>query len=134
MYLSPTLARNNHLTCDKNEVMPRRSRDVTEFVLWSTSAASVSVPQVKSRLQVRLQELEPIPEMLRSTELQLQEATAKLHSHEARSKESNLLLEELTTKVCTVARHHHLVSSQAQTCLLQRSKFRRFFRGFLNLF
>ena len=109
--------------------MSQRSCDVTEVVLSSTSAASVcvSVPQVKSRLQVRLQELEPIPEMLRSTELQLQEATAKLHSHEARSKESNLLLEELTTKVCTIARHHHQVSSQALTCLLKRSKLGGFF-------
>ncbi|KAK2186785.1 hypothetical protein NP493_189g05031 [Ridgeia piscesae] len=62
-------------------------------------ASNDELDKVKSRLQVRLQELEPIPEMLRSTELQLQEATAKLHSHEARSKESNLLLEELTTKL-----------------------------------
>ena len=65
----------------------------------------VCLCQVKSRLQVRLQELEPIPEMLRSTELQLQEATEKLHCHEARNKESSSLMEELTTKVCTQARH-----------------------------
>ena len=50
---------------------------------------------------MRLAELEPIPEMLRSTELRLQEAVEQLQCHERRNMESGSLMEGLTTKVCT---------------------------------
>lgn len=55
--------------------------------------------KVKSRLQTRLQELEPIPELLKTTELRLQDAGEKLLSYEKRHMDNTKLISELTTKV-----------------------------------
>ncbi len=56
-------------------------------------------PQVKERLQARLVELEPIPELLRSTELRLQEANEKLAAEQKKNAENAKLVGDLTLKV-----------------------------------
>ena len=58
-----------------------------------------SVSQVKARLHQRLQELEPLPELLRTTELRLHEANEKLLQYERRNSENTKLIAELTAKV-----------------------------------
>ena len=55
--------------------------------------------QVKERLQARLLELEPIPEMLRSTELRLQETNEKLAAEQKKNAENTKLVADLTLKV-----------------------------------
>lgn len=51
------------------------------------------------RLHQRLQELEPLPELLRTTELHLHEANEKLLQYERRNTENTKLIAELTVKV-----------------------------------
>ncbi|RUS87173.1 hypothetical protein EGW08_005013 [Elysia chlorotica] len=55
--------------------------------------------KVKQRLHQRLQELEPLPELLRATELRLHEANEKLLSYERRNLEQNKMVAELTAKL-----------------------------------
>ena len=55
---------------------------------------------MKSRLQARLQELEPIPELLKSTELKLQDASEQLLAYERKNTENTKLIAELSSKVC----------------------------------
>lgn len=55
--------------------------------------------KVKGRLQTRLAELEPIPELLKTTELKLHDATEKLLSYERRNTDNTKLIAELTAKV-----------------------------------
>uniref|UniRef100_A0A0B6ZZI0 Outer dense fiber protein 2 n=1 Tax=Arion vulgaris TaxID=1028688 RepID=A0A0B6ZZI0_9EUPU len=55
--------------------------------------------KVKQRLHQRLQELEPLPELLRATELRLQEANEKVVSHEKRNIENTRIIAELTAKL-----------------------------------
>ncbi|XP_052789752.1 outer dense fiber protein 2-like isoform X4 [Mya arenaria] len=55
--------------------------------------------QVKSQLQDRLQELQPLPEMLKNTELKLHESEEQLRSSERRSSENAQMVAELNLKV-----------------------------------
>ena len=55
--------------------------------------------KVKARMQSRLQELEPLPEMLKSAELKLQDSKEQLQSAEKRNLENTKLIAELTSKV-----------------------------------
>ncbi|CAG5119721.1 unnamed protein product [Candidula unifasciata] len=55
--------------------------------------------KVKQRLHQRLQELEPLPELLRATELRLQEANEKILAHEKRNAEYTKMIAELTAKL-----------------------------------
>ena len=55
--------------------------------------------QVKGLLQSRLHELEPLPELLKSTELRLHEAQERLASNEQKASENALLIGQLTSKV-----------------------------------
>ena len=50
-------------------------------------------------MQARLLELEPIPEMLRSTELRLQETNEKLAAEQKKNAENTKLVADLTLKV-----------------------------------
>ncbi|XP_025114479.1 outer dense fiber protein 2-like isoform X3 [Pomacea canaliculata] len=59
----------------------------------------VELEKVKLRLHQRLQELEPLPELLRTTELRLHEASEKLLQYERRNTENTRLIAELTAKV-----------------------------------
>jgi len=55
--------------------------------------------QVKSQLQDRLQELQPLPEMLKNTELKLHEREDDLRNSERRNSENAKLIAELNLKV-----------------------------------
>ncbi|KAH9498966.1 Outer dense fiber protein 2 [Bulinus truncatus] len=55
--------------------------------------------KVKQRLHQRLQELEPLPEMLRATELKLHDTNEKLLSYEARHADNMRIIAELTAKL-----------------------------------
>lgn len=60
------------------------------------------IDQVRRELLGRLAELEPLPEALRRSELQLQEAQDKERSQERRSMELSTTLTDLRMKVATV--------------------------------
>lgn len=51
------------------------------------------------RLHQRLQELEPLPEMLKSSELRLYESQERMNIYEKKNGESTKLISELTAKV-----------------------------------
>lgn len=55
--------------------------------------------QVKVRLHQRLQELEPLPDMLKSSELKLYESQERVNIYEKKNSENTKLISELTTKV-----------------------------------
>lgn len=55
--------------------------------------------QVKVRLHQRLQELEPLPDMLKSTELKLFESQERMLLYEKKNTENTKLIAELTAKV-----------------------------------
>ncbi|XP_052220728.1 outer dense fiber protein 2-like isoform X8 [Dreissena polymorpha] len=58
--------------------------------------------QVKSQLQDRLQELQPLPEMLKNTELKLHETEDELRLSERRNSEHTRMITELNIKVATL--------------------------------
>lgn len=51
------------------------------------------------RLHQRLQELEPLPDMLKSTELKLYESQERMLLYEKKNTENTKLIAELTAKV-----------------------------------
>ncbi|CAL1546940.1 unnamed protein product [Lymnaea stagnalis] len=55
--------------------------------------------KVKQRLHQRLQELEPLPELLRATELRLHDANEKIQTYERRNSDSMKIISELTAKL-----------------------------------
>lgn len=57
--------------------------------------------QARKQMLTRLNELEPLPEALRRTEIQLQEAQERERSHDKRNIELSTALTELRFKVCT---------------------------------
>ncbi|XP_064649329.1 outer dense fiber protein 2-like isoform X5 [Lineus longissimus] len=59
----------------------------------------IELERVRNRLQQRLNDLEPLPEMLKTTELRLQDAVEKNHQYERRHAEHTQMLGELSTKV-----------------------------------
>ncbi|XP_064649326.1 outer dense fiber protein 2-like isoform X2 [Lineus longissimus] len=60
----------------------------------------IELERVRNRLQQRLNDLEPLPEMLKTTELRLQDAVEKNHQYERRHAEHTQMLGELSTKDC----------------------------------
>lgn len=62
--------------------------------------------QVKLRLNQRLQELEPLPELLRTTEFKLQDATDQLLAYERKNTDNTKLIAELTAKVLLFVSEH----------------------------
>ncbi|KAL3872491.1 hypothetical protein ACJMK2_040412 [Sinanodonta woodiana] len=55
--------------------------------------------KVKNRLHHRLQELEPLPELLKSSELRLHETEDKVMSYDRKNAENTKLIAELTAKI-----------------------------------
>ncbi len=53
----------------------------------------------KEKLQQRLTELEPLPELLKNTELKLHDAMKKLKEHEQRNQDQSRLIENLQKKL-----------------------------------
>ena len=64
-----------------------------------TSHIHVLSLKVKVRLHQRLQELEPLPDMLKSTELKLFESQERMLLYEKKNTENTKLIAELTAKV-----------------------------------
>ena len=75
--------------------------------------------QVKGRLQTRLAELEPIPELLKTTELRLQDANEKLLAYEKRNTDNTKLIAELTAKVSISLQAHKFSFVFVAGCLSQ---------------
>lgn len=65
------------------------------------------IEQVRRQLLGRLKELEPLPERLKRSELQLRVAQEETQTQERRNTEQNNALSELRHKVCT-----HTVNGQ----------------------
>ncbi|XP_013420317.1 outer dense fiber protein 2 [Lingula anatina] len=59
----------------------------------------MELERVKMRLQQRLEELEPLPELLKTTELKLQDAQERLLVYERKNTDNTKLIAELTVKV-----------------------------------
>ncbi|XP_052092013.1 outer dense fiber protein 2-like isoform X1 [Mytilus californianus] len=59
----------------------------------------IELEKVKVRLHQRLQELEPLPEMLKSSELRLYESQERMNIYEKKNGENTKLISELTAKV-----------------------------------
>ncbi|XP_057216283.1 outer dense fiber protein 2 isoform X1 [Triplophysa rosa] len=78
--------------CARLQVTDREAQMVREEL-------DQEIQQVRKQLLGRLAELEPLPEALRCTELQLQEAHEKEHSQERRCTELSTALAELCIKV-----------------------------------
>lgn len=57
--------------------------------------------QVKSQLQDRLQELQPLPEMLKNTEIRLHESEDQLRLSERKNSENAQVISQLSVKVFT---------------------------------
>jgi hypothetical protein len=57
---------------------------------------------VKRQLENRLAELEPLPQLLRSTELKLQDAGELLREYEKRHVDNVKMVNDLSSKVCSV--------------------------------
>ena len=55
--------------------------------------------QVKNQLHNRLQELQPLPELLKNTELRLHDTEDKLMSSERNNTENKRIISELSAKV-----------------------------------
>ncbi|XP_078603530.1 outer dense fiber protein 2-like isoform X2 [Branchiostoma floridae x Branchiostoma japonicum] len=55
--------------------------------------------RVRTRLQQRLAELEPLPELLRESEIKIQDMTDRINAYEKRALEHTKLITELTVKV-----------------------------------
>lgn len=70
------------------------------------------IEQVRRQLLERLAELEPLPEALRRSELQLQEAQERERSQERRSMELSSTLTDLRMKVTTVLCMMFKIASQ----------------------
>lgn len=79
--------------CARLQVAEREAQMVREEL-------DQEIQQVRKQLLGRLAELEPLPEALRRTELQLQEAHEKERSQERRSTELSTALADLRIKVC----------------------------------
>ncbi|XP_052789757.1 outer dense fiber protein 2-like isoform X8 [Mya arenaria] len=90
-----------HETRRDNERLKLDSNSELEKVLYARlkKKQPSTYTQVKSQLQDRLQELQPLPEMLKNTELKLHESEEQLRSSERRSSENAQMVAELNLKV-----------------------------------
>ncbi|KAK7491643.1 hypothetical protein BaRGS_00017096 [Batillaria attramentaria] len=106
--LRDNLKHHEHLVDEYRGQMDRSRREADESMVRleehqkETSRlqqeGEVELERVKARLHQRLQELEPLPELLRTTELRLHEANEKLLQYERRNSENTKLIAELTAK------------------------------------
>lgn len=78
--------------CLKLEMAERAARDIKVTL-------EREIEQVRRQLLGRLRELEPLPEVLKRSELQLREAQEQAHAQERRNTEQNGALSELRNKV-----------------------------------
>lgn len=64
--------------------------------------------QVKNQLQDRLQELQPLPEMLKNTEIRLHESEDQLRNSERKNAENSRIISDLSLKVSGSGKKSHI--------------------------
>jgi hypothetical protein len=94
---------------DNEIMMTNRSDDgLDTSIKRMKNFSEVELDQVRSRLQQRLNELEPLPELLRTTEAKLQESTLKLRQYEAQNTEYKNLVTKLKFQLDLVEKENAL--------------------------
>ena len=76
-----------------------------QFLLGALRVKNIYFFQVKTQLHHRLQELQPLPEMLKSTELKLHDTEDRLMVSERKNGDNNKLIAELSAKVLLTLLH-----------------------------
>lgn len=86
---SPSSTSNDHSTDQHQTSIIQRSKNFSE----------IELNNVRSRLQQRLNELEPLPELLKNTELKLHEALARIKSYENEASENRKIINDLKSQL-----------------------------------
>jgi len=76
-----------------------------------------SVGKVKHQLQSQLRELEPLPELLRSSELRLQQTTEQLEQFKQLHDHDMRLINDLTAKVMMYYKPPYVTTTAATTTI-----------------
>ncbi|XP_069119447.1 outer dense fiber protein 2-like isoform X4 [Argopecten irradians] len=87
----------NRCRIEADDTMVRLEETVKESELIQQDG-EYELEKVKARLHNRLQELEPLPDMLKSTELKLHDANERIIMYERKNTENTKLITELTAK------------------------------------
>ncbi|XP_021362358.1 outer dense fiber protein 2-like isoform X2 [Mizuhopecten yessoensis] len=88
----------NRCRIEADDTMVRLEETVKESELIQEDG-EYELEKVKARLHNRLQELEPLPDMLKTTELKLHDANERIIMYERKNTENTKLITELTAKV-----------------------------------
>ncbi|XP_021362362.1 outer dense fiber protein 2-like isoform X5 [Mizuhopecten yessoensis] len=87
----------NRCRIEADDTMVRLEETVKESELIQEDG-EYELEKVKARLHNRLQELEPLPDMLKTTELKLHDANERIIMYERKNTENTKLITELTAK------------------------------------
>ncbi|XP_033732389.1 outer dense fiber protein 2-like isoform X3 [Pecten maximus] len=87
----------NRCRIEADDTMVRLEETVKESELIQQDG-EYELEKVKARLHNRLQELEPLPDMLKTTELKLHDANERIIMYERKNTENTKLITELTAK------------------------------------
>ena len=96
---SANLDNNNN---NNNNSSIQRTKNFNELELNS----------VRSRLQERINDLEPLPELLRSTELKLRDALTKLKSCENENHGAKVLIKDLKTELNSLCANNEMLTKK----------------------
>lgn len=77
---------------------PKKSQNSDTTIQREKNFSEIEFNNVRSRLQQRLNELEPLPELLKNTELKLHEALSKIKKYEVEISENKKYINELKSK------------------------------------
>lgn len=86
-----------------------KGRIVLSVALFERNFLQCCLLQVKTQLHNRLQELQPLPEMLKTTELKLHDTEDRLIASERKNGESTKMIADLSAKVGNIL---YSISSQ----------------------
>ncbi|XP_067661876.1 outer dense fiber protein 2-like isoform X2 [Haliotis asinina] len=109
LQLRNNLRQSEKLTDDYRDQLNRSRREADEISVHLDAKekengrlqqeGELELEKVKLRLNQRLMELEPLPELLRTTEFKLQDATDQLLAYERKNTDNTKLIAELMAKV-----------------------------------
>lgn len=77
---------------------PKKNNNSDTIIQREKNFSEIEFNNVRSRLQERLNELEPLPELLKNTELKLHEALSKIKKYEEEIGEQKRCINELRSK------------------------------------
>lgn len=77
---------------------PKKSQNSDTTIQREKNFSEIEFNNVRSRLQQRLNELEPLPELLKNTELKLHDALSKIKKYETEIAENKKYINELRSK------------------------------------